>query len=60
MQELLIRLGYDLGPRGADGRVGAKTRDAIMTFQRLHGLTADGLVGPQTRKALLAAFRALA
>lgn len=60
VQELLIRLGYDLGPRGADGRVGAKTRDAIMTFQGLHGLKPDGLLGPRTRRALLDAFRALA
>ena len=60
VQELLIRLGYDLGPRGADGRVGAKTRDALMTFQGLHRLEPDGIVGPRTRQALLAAFRALA
>jgi hypothetical protein len=59
VQELLIRLGFDLGPRGADGRVGPKTRDALMTFQRLRGLEADGIVGPRTRKALREAFRAL-
>ena len=59
VQELLIRLGFDLGPRGADGRIGPKTRDAIMTFQRLRGLDDDGIVGPRTRRALREAFLAL-
>jgi hypothetical protein len=57
VQQLLSDLGYDLGPAGADGREGPKTRDAIMTFQRLNGLAADGIVGPKTRKAMLGAYR---
>jgi peptidoglycan hydrolase-like protein with peptidoglycan-binding domain len=39
--------------RGAiDGVQGAKTRRAIRTFQRRHGLAVDGLAGPRTRAAL--------
>ena len=44
LQMGLIALGYDLGPAGADGKVGKKTKDAILTFERLHGLPdPDGL-----------------
>ncbi len=49
----LIREGYDLGPAAADGRLGPKTLNAIMTFQGIHGLGVDGIVGPKTRKALV-------
>ena len=31
-----------------DGRFGAGTRDAVMTFQKSRGLTADGVVGSNT------------
>lgn len=54
IQSELIAEGYDLGPYGADGVIGKKTKTAIMTFQGLHGLVVDGIVGPMTRKALLA------
>ncbi|MFO1154274.1 MAG: lytic murein transglycosylase [Rhodospirillales bacterium] len=40
MQERLQGLGFDTG--GADGRVGPKTRDAIMGFQQRQALPADG------------------
>ncbi len=60
VQELLIRLGLDLGPHGADGRFGPKTRDALLTFQGLRKLTPDGMLGPRTRRALREAFRSLA
>jgi membrane-bound lytic murein transglycosylase B len=40
MQERLQSLGFDTG--GADGRVGPKTRDAIMSFQQRLALPADG------------------
>lgn len=40
MQERLQDLGFDTG--GADGRVGPKTRDAIMGFQQRVSLPADG------------------
>lgn len=54
IQAELVAEGYDLGPSGADGVMGQKTKNAIMTFQRLHGLAPDGQVGPRTRKALVA------
>lgn len=53
IQAELIAEGYDLGPAGADGIMGQKTKKAIFTFQGLHRLVADGIVGPMTRKALL-------
>lgn len=52
VQTALMKLGYDLGPRGADGAFGTKTRDALITFQAVHGLLADGIVGPKTSAAL--------
>ena len=55
-QELLIKLGYDVGSSGADGKFGNKTREAVMAFQRDKGLNADGGVGPLTWDALEAAL----
>lgn len=40
IQRQLSAQGYDAGP--ADGRLGARTRNAIEGFQRDHGLTVDG------------------
>ena len=51
-QELLLKLGYDLGSYGADGRFGAKTQAAVKSFQGSKGLTQDGIVGPRTWQAL--------
>lgn len=31
-----------------DGNFGSLTRQAVVSFQSLHGLTADGVVGPNT------------
>lgn len=53
IQQLLVDLGYDLGPDGADGQMGPRTKAAIVTFQGLNGLTADGVVGPKTRAKML-------
>ena len=35
-----------------DGKLGAKTREAVKTFQRANGLQADGVVGTKTAAAL--------
>ena len=51
LQELLNSLGYDCGV--ADGIFGTKTQNAVISFQKAHGLTADGVVGPKTWAALL-------
>lgn len=52
LQKQLIKLGYDLGPDGADGDFGRKTRDAVKSFQNDHGLVKDGEVGELTRAAI--------
>lgn len=52
VQETLMKLGYDVGSYGADGKFGAKTEAAVKQFQRDHGLNADGVVGPLTYEAL--------
>lgn len=51
-QTLLDRLGYDPGP--ADGKMGAKTREAIIAFQTAMGLKVTGEVDARLLKALAA------
>lgn len=58
LQQALIDLGYDLGPRGADGIVGPKTKAAIVAFQTAQKLVPDGIVGPKTTAALISAVKA--
>lgn len=59
IQQMLIQLGYDLGPAGADGVMGSKTKEAVRQFQRTQqGLVADGMPGSKTVKALVQAIEA--
>lgn len=50
IQTKLNSLGYNCGT--PDGIMGAKTKEAIMKFQKANQLTADGIAGPQTLKKL--------
>lgn len=53
LQKDLIRMGYDVGPDGADGDFGGNTKKAVMKFQEQHHLDpVDGEVGDDTRKVL--------
>lgn len=52
IQQMLLRLGYNLGPGGADGSYGSKTREAVILFQARRGLVADGKAGAKTVAAL--------
>jgi hypothetical protein len=49
-QEHLISAGYAIG---VDGGFGAKTQQAVESFQTAHGLLPDGVVGTGTWAALL-------
>lgn len=52
IQEALAWRGFDPGP--IDGIPGARTRAALIAFQKSAGLTPDGIPGPLTRAALSA------
>lgn len=47
-QKLLIAVGLDIGPSGADGDFGAATDAATRSFQRTLHVADDGEVGPET------------
>lgn len=51
-ERLNLHLGTSLV---VDGKLGPKTKSAVVAFQRKKGLVADGIAGPLTRKALKAA-----
>lgn len=50
LQTTLKVAGYNPGP--IDGKIGAKTKEAIISFQEAHGLKVDGKVGFKTLTAL--------
>lgn len=53
LQKDLLKMGYDVGPDGADGDFGDNTRKAVMKFQQEHHIEpVDGEVGNDTRKVL--------
>lgn len=53
LQKALKSAGYDPGP--LDGRLGKRTKQAVLDFQRARGLKADGVVGQKTWSALKSA-----
>lgn len=53
LQKNLTKLGYST--KGTDGIFGTATRDAVISFQRDHGLKPDGMAGMDTRNAILKA-----
>ncbi|MGH3040898.1 MAG: peptidoglycan-binding protein [Gaiellaceae bacterium] len=55
LQTALAMLGYKVGE--PDGIYGAKTRKAVMAFQRKQKLERDGLVGAKTARAINKALR---
>ena len=50
IQRRLYSLGYYTGK--IDGIFGSKTRSAVISFQKAHGLAPDGIVGKKTLSAL--------
>jgi peptidoglycan hydrolase-like protein with peptidoglycan-binding domain len=53
LQNILIQLGYPVGPTGADGDFGKDTQAAVIKFQQDKQLEKiDGEVGPETWNAL--------
>ena len=60
IQKKLIRLGYNLGTDGADGKDGPTTQRAVSDFQGKHGLTVDGIAGPDTNAKMDAVLNASA
>lgn len=49
LQRMLIGWGYDLA---VDGSFGTKTKKAVVSFQKAHGMAGDGIVGTNTYNRL--------
>lgn len=54
LQNDLLSLGFNLGPKGADGYYGEWTQDAVNKFQIRYNLQVDGMAGPVTKAKLYA------
>jgi N-acetylmuramoyl-L-alanine amidase len=52
LQNALIKAGYSVGPKGADGIFGSATLSAVRKFQKNVGIGIDGIVGGNTWKHL--------
>jgi N-acetyl-anhydromuramyl-L-alanine amidase AmpD len=50
VQAALKNAGFDPGP--IDGKMGEKTKQAVMAFQKKNGFAVDGVVGTKTWEAL--------
>ncbi len=57
LQDALDALGYDLG--NIDGYFGNATKNAVMRFQRVNGLSVDGIVGCNTWKKIVEKIKPL-
>ncbi|MNL91347.1 Autolytic lysozyme [compost metagenome] len=53
LQRDLRAMGYSVG---VDGYFGQQTKNAVIAFQRQHGLAADGIVGPATWASIVRHF----
>lgn len=53
VQQALAKAGFSPGP--VDGIFGARTRAALLIFQRARGLVMDGVIGPRTLAKLFGA-----
>uniref|UniRef100_UPI003570E336 peptidoglycan-binding domain-containing protein n=1 Tax=Nocardia concava TaxID=257281 RepID=UPI003570E336 len=47
-----LRFNYGNGDLTVDGKFGARTKSALVNFQRSAGLTADGVAGAHTWQAI--------
>lgn len=52
LQNRLIRLGYSVGPAGADSEFGDGTHAGLIAFQKGNGLEPDGYYGPKSKAVL--------
>lgn len=59
LQEMLVKLGRDIGAWGCDGDFSDATEIALKSFQKNAGIDADGECGPITLAALTRALDAL-
>lgn len=59
LQVALMALGYDLGPAGADGAYGKKTRAAVLAFEETTGIPRDHQDGWVDRYTVAALEQAL-
>lgn len=50
LQKNLVTLGYNTN--GVDGIYGNGTKNAVLSFQKIYGITADGIAGKTTQDAI--------